>query len=102
MSAEFVAALVPILSAGVAGWFAVLARKSHNRSPESVAGGYSSLVGDLRVEMQRLAARVEDLERERKQLHSHVGDLQKQVTWLLDNVGDDDRLLFDAYFRKKT
>lgn len=99
MSGDVIGAIVTILSASIAGWFAYLAKQSLNRSPETVAGGYSSLVGDLRFEMNRLSDRVQHLEEERKLLTNKVEYLTKQLRWLLVNIDDDDRIQFNAHFK---
>jgi len=100
MTPDAVSLMVPIVSTLIAGWFAYLAKKAHNRSPETVAGGYASLVSDLRLELERLAERVQHLEAERRVLSSNVNDLTNQLQWLLINVTEDDRVQFNAKFKK--
>lgn len=95
---EIIGAIVTLSGAVIAGWFAYLTKKAHARSPETVAGGYSALVSDLRLEMARLSERVQYLENERLGLTREVDRLNSQLQWLLNSISDDDRVEFTMYF----
>ena len=70
------------VAAGVAGWFAWLARRAQTHGPESVAGGYSRLVADMREQQEHLYARVAELD-------AKVVILAMQVDWLIEHVPPD-------------
>lgn len=100
MTTEIIGALVTFSGAGIAGWFAYLTKKASARSPETVAGGYTVLVSDMRAELTRLSERVKYLEDERAELTTKLESLNKQLHWFLETASDDDRVNFNAYFKK--
>ena len=67
------------VAAALAGWFAWLARRAQTHGPESVAGGYSRLVADMREQQEHLYARVVELD-------AKVVILSMQVDWLVEHV----------------
>lgn len=108
-AAAVVSAISTIVAALVAGWFAYLARRASVHGPESVAGGYSKLVTDMRTQQESLMARVAHLERERKEmrqqqelerkeLNQRIEHLARQVRWLMGHVPEDQKLLFKEMF----
>lgn len=108
-AAAAVSAISTIVAALVAGWFAWLARRASAHGPESVAGGYSKLVTDMRTQQEGLMARVAHLERERlkmrqqqeterKELNQRIEHLARQVRWLMNHVSEDRRTLFKEMF----
>ena len=70
------------VAAMLAGWFAWLARRAQTHGPESVAGGYSKLVADMREQQEHLYARVVELD-------ARVVILSMQVDWLIEHVPPD-------------
>lgn len=101
IAAEIVGGLVTIIGSIIAGWFAWATKKASARSPETVAGGYTVLVSDMRAELTRLTERVQYLEEERTALNQKVASLNNQIGWLLENASDYDRAQFNAYFKKE-
>ena len=103
MDTTTAAAAIPagaaILAAVVTGWFAFAAKRAAAQSPETVAGGYSKLVGDLRAQVVALAARITELERDRIVDHARIIQLERQVAWLLPRLSADDRSEFERLFR---
>ena len=87
-----------VVAAGVAGWFAWLAKKAQANSPESVAGGYSRLVGDMRTQQDALMRRVEELEAARSEDRARLVLLSRQVDWLLGQVTPAQKAEFDERF----
>jgi hypothetical protein len=102
MSGQIIAAIATASGTAAAGWFAWLAKRAQQRAPESVAGGYSRLVDDMRQELSRVSARVQQLEQERVALQSRVACLDKQLLWLIHRVPDADRNEFDQLFPRRT
>ena len=103
MDATTAATAIPagaaVVAAAVTGWFAFLAKRAAAQSPETVAGGYSKLVGDLRAQVTALAARITELERDRIVDHARIILLERQVSWLLPRLSADDRIEFERLFR---
>lgn len=108
MSVEVVGAIATIIAAGVTGWFLVLSRRATAGGPESVAGGYSKLVADMRQHQREMDARIAALEAERQQLRqesilrdARIEHLTEQVRWLLTHVPNEKREdfldIFDYY-----
>lgn len=98
MSVEIIGAIATIIAAGVTGWFLVLARRATAGGPESVAGGYSKLVADMRQHQSEMDARIEVLEAERAELKrdsilrdARIEHLTNQVRWLLTHVSNEKR-----------
>ena len=79
------------IAAGVAGWFAWLAKRAQTHGPESVAGGYARLVADMREEQGRLQLRLAELD-------ARVALLTMQVSWLIDHVPAKRRAEFAERF----
>ena len=67
------------IAAVLAGWFAWLAKRAQTHGPESVAGGYSQLVSDMREEQTRQQIRLAELD-------AKVTLLTAQVGWLINHV----------------
>jgi len=101
IEAELIGGFVTLIGATIAGWFAWMTKKASARSPETVAGGYTVLVSDMRSELARLTERVKHLEEERTALNYKVASLNNQIGWLLENASDDERVQFNAYFKKE-
>lgn len=108
MSVEIIGAIATIIAAGVTGWFLVLARRATAGGPESVAGGYSKLVADMRQHQREMDARIAALESERTELKresilrdARIEHLTEQVRWLLTHVPNEKREdfldIFDYY-----
>ena len=79
MKVTVISAVSTVVAAAVAGWFAWLARRAQAHGPESVAGGYSKLVADMRTQQELLLARVAELD-------ARVAVLDQQVDWLVKHV----------------
>lgn len=99
MSAAAVSAVAAVLAAGVTGWFAWLARKAAAHAPESVAGGYSRLVADMRAQHDLLQQRVAELEQEMAEDRRRIAAMSRQVRWLLDNAAPESKALFLERFK---
>lgn len=99
-TAAVVTSLSTIIAAIVAGWFAWLARRTATHGPESVAGGYSRLVTDMRVQQEALMARVAGLEMERAEHRIQITLLMRQVAWLMEHVPEEQRTEFSTLFGK--
>jgi len=109
-TAAVVSSISTIIAALVAGWFALLARRAQSQGPESVAGGYSRLVNDMRVEQEAMQLRLAGLEAEREDLQSRL-DLQReefrnqlavlraQIRWLMDHIPEEHREEFNELFK---
>lgn len=95
---EWAAVLPNALGATVAAYFAWLARRAHNAGPESVAGGYSTLVGDMRRQLDEFNERIATLEAERAERDRRIGMLTRQVAWLLERVPAEHRVEFREQF----
>lgn len=93
-----VTSLSGVVAAVVAGVFAWLARRAQAHAPESVAGGYSKLVGDMRVQYEELMSRIERLEREREEQNRQIFVLTEQVHWLMDHIPDESMDAFQVRF----
>lgn len=107
-----ITAVATSLAAGVSGWFAWLAKKAQTHGPESVAGGYSRLVGDMQSQHEQLMHRVAGLEQQlaeervaRVGLEHSLGEervarvaLSRQVDWLLELVTPEQKTAFDLRF----
>ena len=87
----FLGAASTTIAAGVAGWFAWLARRAQTHGPESVAGGYSKLVADMREEAARQRVRLAELETA-SALHA------MQIAWLINHVTPEKRAEFAERF----
>lgn len=98
MTPGIASAIATTFAAAIAGWFALLARKAQAQSPETVAGGYSKLVADMREQQESLAARVEQLEEERRAQREEIRSLSVQVNWLINHIPPDKRDEFDQMF----
>lgn len=98
MTGQAISAIATAAGALIAGWFAVLAKRTQQRSPETVAGGYSRLVDDMRRELGRLGERVATLERERGSQQERIRCLERKIVWLSDRVSAEDRAEFDVLF----
>lgn len=98
MTAGWVAAVPPALATVLAGWFAFLARRAQSHGPESVAGGYSQLVGDMRRQQAEINERVATLEAERAERDRKIEMLTRQVAWLLERVPAEQRVQFRERF----
>lgn len=72
-----------IVAAVVTGTFLWLRQRTENSSPDTVAGGYTQLVSDLRLEQGSLRQRVENLERRLVEGSERIEKLTRQVDWLL-------------------
>ena len=90
-AATILGAVSTTIAAGVAGWFGWLARRAHTHGPESVAGGYSKLVADMREEQTRQKARLAELD-------AKVTLLTAQVSWLINHVPPSKREEFMERF----
>ena len=104
MNGQIIGAIATTLGAGIAGWFALLAKRAQHRAPESVAGGYSRLVEDMRQELTRLSERVVDLEKERAMHQARLQCMDRKIVWLSSRISEDDRIEYDTIFprEKKT
>ena len=100
--AAAIPALAAIMAAAVTGWFAIAAKRAAAQSPETVAGGYSKLVGDMRQQVIELSKRVSDLEDDRVIDHAKIIQLERQVSWLLPKLSTTDRAEFHANFHEPT
>lgn len=96
--ATLLSSISTVIAAGVAGWFAYLARRASTHGPESVAGGYSRLVTDMRVQQEALMARVAKLEQERSGDREQIRLLMRQVEWLMAHLPQEHRERFNALF----
>lgn len=97
-TASVISAASTVVAAIVAGWFAFLARRASVHGPESVAGGYSKLVTDMRVQQEALMARVAGLEMERAEHRLQIAMLMRQVAWLMEHVPEEQRMQFSSLF----
>lgn len=95
---SWVNAAPQVLSAVVAGVFAWMSRRASHHAPESVAGGYSQLVADMRKQQVELSERVGVLEAERAERDRTIGMLTRQVAWLLERVPAEQRVEFRERF----
>lgn len=86
------------VAAGVAGWFSVLAHRAKTQGPESVAGGYSRLVSDMRTQQEALMVRVAELETQRAEDHARIVVMSRQVDWLLERVTEEEKIKFQERF----
>lgn len=93
-----ISAASTVVAAIVAGWFAFLARRASVHGPESVAGGYSRLVTDMRAQQEALMARVAGLELERTEHRRQLAMLMRQVAWLMEHVPEEHRVEFSTLF----
>lgn len=93
-----ISSLSGVAAAAVAGWFAWLAKKAQSYAPESVAGGYSKLIGDMRMQYEELMFRIEQLEAEKEAQDHQISALTRQVNWLIDHVPPERRLEFRDRF----
>lgn len=104
MDATTAAAAIPagaaVTAAIVTGWFAYAAKRALAQSPETVAGGYSRLVADMRQQVLELSKRVDELEGDRIIDHARIIQLERQVSWLLPRLSSDDRAQFHATFHE--
>lgn len=81
---SFAALGIPtIVAAIVTGAFLWLRQRTENRSPNTIAGGYTQLVSDLRFEQGALRQRIERLELRLLEGTERIEFLTKQVDWLL-------------------
>lgn len=87
-----------VLAALVTGYFTFLAKRASSRSPETVAGGYSKLVSDMRGQHDALMARVAELEAQRWRDHRQMQMLSQQVGWLLEHISSEAKAEFDERF----
>jgi hypothetical protein len=97
-TASLIGAASTTVAAGLAGWFAWLARRAQSHGPESVAGGYSRLVADMRSQHEALQVRMAELESQRAEDHARIVLLSRQVDWLLENVSLEQRAAFRERF----
>lgn len=88
---EWAAILPNALGATVAAYFAWLARRAHNAGPESVAGGYSTLVADMRREHVALKERVSSLEKKDAFQSARIRTLETQLREVLPYLSSDAR-----------
>jgi len=91
VSVTIISGISTVAAAVVAGWFAFLARRSQAQGPESVAGGYSRLVADMRVVQEQLRQQVAGLD-------ADVKALSEQVGWLIPRLPADLRKAFYERF----
>lgn len=98
MTAAAVSAVAAVIAAAVTGWFALLARRAAAHAPESVAGGYSRLVADMRSQHDLLQQRVNELEHEMEEYQRKTVALSLKVRWLLDNAAPESRAEFREQF----
>lgn len=98
MTGQIASAVATALGALIAGWFAVLAKRTQQKSPETVAGGYSKLVDDMRRELERLGERVATLEQDGQAKQQRIRCLERKIGWLTDRISDQDRVEFDKLF----
>lgn len=82
----------------LAGLFAYLARRAQTQGPESVAGGYSQLVADMRRQQAEINERVAALEAERAERDRRIALLTRQVAWLHERVPPEHRVEFREQF----
>lgn len=98
MTGQVASAIATAFGAVIAGWFALLAKRTQQRSPETVAGGYSKLVDDMRRELERVSAKVDDLEADKKSQRERIACLERKMVWLLVRVSSEDRDEFEELF----
>lgn len=100
MTSQVLAAIATAGGTAAAGWFAWLAKKAQQRAPESVAGGYSKLVDDMRQDQINLRKRIEQLEIKANTDRQLIFGLQQKVGWLLSRVADVDKDEFYSTFKE--
>lgn len=91
-------AVAAVLAATVTGWLTVRAKRVANDNPESIAGGYSRLVEDLRQSQERLERRVQELENDKVIAKARIIELERMLRWMMDRLSPVDQADFHREF----
>ena len=105
MTTQVIVAGAAAFSTIVAAYFTILVRRVQNDSPETVAGGYSVLVKDLRDDMGRLRedneairGELSEMTEEMKVVRRRNACMERKIAWLTQRLSKDDRLQFREAF----
>ena len=108
MTGQLIAAAASVSAASVSVFYAWLIRRAAARSPETVAGGYSTLVSDLRQELQRVQATNDAVRTELDDLHAEmhiyrrrVACMESKLSWLQTRMPADVLERFEQAFPPK-
>ena len=108
MTGQVIAAAATAVATIAAGWFALLAQRAQTRSPETVAGGYSVLMGDYREAMARqqadnaaMRAEIDEMRAEIAVARKRIACMEQRLGWLQQRMPADVLTRFEQAFPPK-